>query len=557
MSTVAAPFAGRPQRLRRPLLLAATALAALAAASPAHAALTAVAPPPLDPVTGTPFWYQDANGMKLELCDDGTPNCFGATPATFAPGVGPFYNRGVARVTVGTTLMESVLAVQGNLNSSGNSVVFNRIRSRVTGGTPNSTYTFTEPYGTQTVTTDAKGVGTTTQDVGCGAATFGPCNFAVALAAGVATPVGTVGPFLHWDTGAPAGYVGDARTPHTIALLPNGSVLSVTGPQSATQNLWVVTGKLFPGAFPIFASAPVAFPDQQVGTAGAPQTAMVTNNGSGPLVISSVSVAGANASDFAIAPGTDKCSGTSLATGASCTVGVKLTPAATGPRSASLAVADNILGGPNSIPLNGNGIVPSPAPTASPAPGTYTSAQLVNLADSDPAAVIHYTVDGSTPTAASAAAAGPIAVNSSETLKAIAIGKNGLLSSVASFAYVIQPPAAALRPVTLSSVRLAFSSIRIARHIKLSDARKRGLRVTLGLPAGTHSVHLRIMRRKGGRNRPGVVYQREFLTPAHAGLWWAALKFNGLTGGRYVLDVAPQGADGVLGSSRLGSFTIT
>src|SRR5205807_7361452 len=44
---------------------------------------------------------------------------------------------------------------------------------------------------------------------------------------------------------------------------------------------------------------------------------------------------------------------------------------------------------------------PPPNPTASPAPGTYTSAQSVALSDTDTTAVIHYTEDGSTPTAAS------------------------------------------------------------------------------------------------------------------------------------------------------------
>jgi hypothetical protein len=55
-------------------------------------------------------------------------------------------------------------------------------------------------------------------------------------------------------------------------------------------------------------------------------------------------------------------------------------------------------------------------PTFSPAPGTFTSAQEVTLSDSITGATIFYTSDGSTPTTASKKYAGPINVNTSETL---------------------------------------------------------------------------------------------------------------------------------------------
>src|SRR5205807_40700 len=84
---------------------------------------------------------------------------------------------------------------------------------------------------------------------------------------------------------------------------------------------------------------------------------------------------------------------------------------------------------------------PPPPPTASPAAGTYTSVQSVVLSDSDATAVIHYTVDGSTPTAHSTTYGGtPISVSSSETVKALAVSALGTPSPVVSFAYVIAPP---------------------------------------------------------------------------------------------------------------------
>jgi hypothetical protein len=74
-------------------------------------------------------------------------------------------------------------------------------------------------------------------------------------------------------------------------------------------------------------------------------------------------------------------------------------------------------------------------PTFSPAAGTYNSAQSVTIADATPSAAIYYTTDGSTPTTSSTAYTGPIAVNSTETLQAIAVASGD--SAVASAAYTI------------------------------------------------------------------------------------------------------------------------
>jgi hypothetical protein len=76
-------------------------------------------------------------------------------------------------------------------------------------------------------------------------------------------------------------------------------------------------------------------------------------------------------------------------------------------------------------------------PTFSPGAGTYTSAQTVTIASTTPSAVIHYTSDGSTPTAASTLYAGPVLVDASKTLKAIADAPGFTTSAVGSAAYVI------------------------------------------------------------------------------------------------------------------------
>ncbi len=76
-------------------------------------------------------------------------------------------------------------------------------------------------------------------------------------------------------------------------------------------------------------------------------------------------------------------------------------------------------------------------PTFSIAGGTYSSAQFVILSDTTSGAVIHYTVDGSTPTSASPIASGTITVSSSQTINAIAQAGGFATSAVASAAYTI------------------------------------------------------------------------------------------------------------------------
>lgn len=83
---------------------------------------------------------------------------------------------------------------------------------------------------------------------------------------------------------------------------------------------------------------------------------------------------------------------------------------------------------------------PSPAltsPTFDPAPGNYATAQSVRLSESTPGATIYYTTDDSAPTAASAVYGGPIKVDVSETLRAVAVKSGYSNSSVVSASYGI------------------------------------------------------------------------------------------------------------------------
>jgi hypothetical protein len=77
-------------------------------------------------------------------------------------------------------------------------------------------------------------------------------------------------------------------------------------------------------------------------------------------------------------------------------------------------------------------------PTFSPAPGTYSAAQQVTITSTTSGATIYYTTNGSTPTTASTKDAGPVAISTTTTLKAIATAPNLANSAVASGLYTIQ-----------------------------------------------------------------------------------------------------------------------
>jgi hypothetical protein len=73
----------------------------------------------------------------------------------------------------------------------------------------------------------------------------------------------------------------------------------------------------------------------------------------------------------------------------------------------------------------------------SPAPGSYTAAQSVTLSTPTPGGAIHYTTDGSTPTASAALYSQAIPVSATETIKALTVAGGYANSSVSTGAYTI------------------------------------------------------------------------------------------------------------------------
>jgi translation elongation factor P/translation initiation factor 5A len=92
-------------------------------------------------------------------------------------------------------------------------------------------------------------------------------------------------------------------------------------------------------------------------------------------------------------------------------------------------------------------------PKFSVKPGKYSSAVTLKIKDSTRGAVIYYTTDGWTPTAASTRYAGPITIDSTTTLQAIAISPFGGRSRVATAVYTLKgvPPTAAVAQTVLAA----------------------------------------------------------------------------------------------------------
>ncbi len=111
-------------------------------------------------------------------------------------------------------------------------------------------------------------------------------------------------------------------------------------------------------------SLPVSqsMPDQNVGTASAARTVMVSNTGTAAVAVSTI--ASSNASEFPVQGST--C--TSVAAGSTCSFSFTFQPTATGARSSTITVTSNGIGSPQTMIATGNGIGGPPPPP--PPPGT-------------------------------------------------------------------------------------------------------------------------------------------------------------------------------------------
>ena len=105
------------------------------------------------------------------------------------------------------------------------------------------------------------------------------------------------------------------------------------------------------GSYVSLSPSPVNFGNQPVGQQSSPIPVTLTNHNTGALTITSISITGADKSEFAQ---TNNCP-SSVPSGGTCTINVTFTPAKTGARSATLTVDDSDAGNPDTDALLGTG----------------------------------------------------------------------------------------------------------------------------------------------------------------------------------------------------------
>jgi uncharacterized repeat protein (TIGR03803 family) len=153
--------------------------------------------------------------------------------------------------------------------------------------------------------------------------------------------------------------VGPPDPPTTITLSITETI-TVTDTPSVTEPVLTLS------------RSSLTFANQIVGTPSPGQAATLTNTGTGAMTFSGFTLAGANATDFAL---TNTCGGT-LAANTGCTIFVTFTPAAAGARTAQLSVTDNAGGSPQTILLSGTGTLATTATsvTSSVNPSVFNQA---------------------------------------------------------------------------------------------------------------------------------------------------------------------------------------
>jgi hypothetical protein len=127
--------------------------------------------------------------------------------------------------------------------------------------------------------------------------------------------------FVNWTE---SGVV--VSTSSSYAFTAGGNRALVANFASSTPDIQVSPASINYGSYAVGEFSPAQF-------------VTVTNQGYAPLNIGTVSIAGANPSDFVLAP--DGCTGQSLTTGGSCILQVVFGPRSTGARSATLSIPSN------------------------------------------------------------------------------------------------------------------------------------------------------------------------------------------------------------------------
>jgi hypothetical protein len=264
------------------------------------------------------------------------------------------------------------------------------------------------------------------------------------------------------------GYNGDTNsatlaglnTPTGVSVDSQGQVYIISSAASGQ-----VIRKVGPNGFLYFATV-------TKGLHSATKVVTVTNTGNSTEVLTNFVKNGTNPGDFAIDPNTTTCnltSGMTLASGASCNIGVIMTPTGVGVRVANLVFLDNTVNGMDTINLYGTGalatatvVINSPTPGQTFASGATVPFKVTVSGVSGlpaPTGTVQFKVDGTNYGAPVALSSGVASTNvtglssASHSLSALYLGDANYSSSTVAVSVTITvsapPPAAAPTSVTL------------------------------------------------------------------------------------------------------------
>jgi N-acetylneuraminic acid mutarotase len=138
------------------------------------------------------------------------------------------------------------------------------------------------------------------------------------------------------DAWSPAGSMAAPRKQHTLTVLNDGRALVVGGNAGGFDR--GLTGvERFSTMTTTLTDA--SFGTELVGTSSDVVKSVLANTGTSPLVVTGVSVGGANPTDFSVE--SESCVAAPIQPGGTCEVDLRFSPKAAGPRSAKLTLADN------------------------------------------------------------------------------------------------------------------------------------------------------------------------------------------------------------------------
>ncbi|HEX5546394.1 MAG TPA: choice-of-anchor D domain-containing protein [Ktedonobacterales bacterium] len=485
---------------------------------------------------GTTIYYDD---VIVSDHDNGTVNS-GGSPPSFNPSSLSFGNQNIGSTSAaktvtltnasGATLHISAVSITGSDTGdfaktadtcSGQAIAVNATCtasvtfSPTAVGSRNATLSFTDDGAgsPQSVTLSGTGVAVGPA-VGFNPANlgFGNQNTGTTSAAKTVTVTNTGNATLHITsvtlTGTNAGDFAksaDTCTGATVAVNATCTVsvtfsptdvggrnaaLSFTDDAAGSPQTFAVAGT---GVAPAIGFNPTSltYPSQGIGTTSGAQTISVINNGTAALHVTSVTMTGTNAGDFA--KSADTCTGASVAPLAACSISVTFSPTATGARSATLSFADDVAGSPQTVALNGTGVTLAPGISFTPPSltfanqgvGTTSAAQSITVTNTGNASlhVTSVTLTGTN--------AGDFA-KSTDTCSGATVAANATCTVSVTF----KPTAAGSRTASLSfaddapgspqSVALSGSGMQVG--VYLQDGFESGNLSQWSAPAGTGSA---------------------------------------------------------------------